>query len=104
MTKIIGIYVNNTPQNIGHNMAGMVWAQGNKPFNTNFGKVLYEIRAAGQSSLSHSVLQNARFPQWPYSAFYTTCINSYKSKSGLNTTDNFDETSISNRIIDNILQ
>lgn len=102
VTKIVGIYVDNTPQVIGHAMNQMTWTQGNQPFNINFGKVIYEIRAAGQSTLSNNVLQNIRYTQWPHSAFYTTCINSYKTQKGLNTQDSFNETSVSNRLIDSI--
>lgn len=60
ITKIIGIYVDGTPQFIGHNMLKMNLTQGNQPFNSNFAKVIYEIRAARQSNLSNSVLQNTR--------------------------------------------
>jgi len=52
--------VDGTPQFIGHNMLKMNLTQGNQPFNSNFAKVIYEIRAARQSNLSNSVLQNAR--------------------------------------------
>lgn len=67
----------------------MTWTQGNQPFNTNFAKVIYEIRAAGQSTLSSSVLQNARNSNWPHSSFYVVSLNSYKTQKGLNTFDSY---------------
>ena len=60
ITRIVGIYVDNTPQFVGHNMLQMGLTQGNKPFNSNFAKVIYKMRTAGQLNLSHSALQNAR--------------------------------------------
>jgi hypothetical protein len=60
ITRIVGIYVDNTPQFVGHNMLQMGLTQGNQPFNSNFAKVIYKMRTAGQLNLSHSALKNAR--------------------------------------------
>ena len=52
VTKIIGMAAN------GHNNMGL-YTPGNQPFNQNFASVLYEVREAGQNSISHSMLDYA---------------------------------------------
>lgn len=52
VTKVIGIMVNNYPTTL----QGWNYQPGNQPFNMNFAKVLYELRAAGKNTCSYSSL------------------------------------------------
>jgi len=50
--KIFGVMVDNYPATL----AGWDYQHGNQPFNMNFAKVLYELRAAGKNKCSYSCL------------------------------------------------
>lgn len=52
VTIITGITVDNCPATPN----GWIYRVANQPFNKNFAKVLYEIRAAGQQTLSYTTL------------------------------------------------
>ena len=77
---------------------------GDQPFNTNLGKVLYELRAAGQLNLNNSVLRNARNSVWPHGSIYTICLISYKAHFGLDIVNDLSSTVITDRLIDRISQ
>lgn len=56
--SVIGIYVNGTPPATGNLVLSSTlnYVPGNQPFNGNFAKVLYELRAAGYTDISKHTL------------------------------------------------
>lgn len=89
--KIVGVMVDGFPERLE------LWnyQQGNQPFNTNFTKVLYEMRTAGKPSCSYNNLDYAYagrdLPQANLNAQYLRSFQTSNSTYG--------EARVTNKII-----
>jgi len=98
ITKVIGIAPNGNPP------AGLVYTPGTQPFNGNFASILFELREAGQTKVSHSALDYAfanRQLVTPVGNINSLYLQSYRVYEGMPVSQ-FGETSISNSIINGI--
>lgn len=98
ITKVIGISPGGNPP------ATFLYTPGNQPFNGNFASILFELREAGQKTVSHSALdyvfadRQLATPAGNLNALY---LQSYRVSVGMPVSQ-FGETSISNSIINGI--
>ena len=98
VTKVIGIAPNsNIP-------VPLTYTPGTQPFNGNFASILFELREAGQRTVSHSALdyifanRQLATPAGNFNAHY---LQSYRVFAGMPLSQ-YGETSISNSIINGI--
>lgn len=98
ITKVIGIVVN------GNLPATFVYTPGTQPYNGNFASVLFELREAGQTKVSHSaldyVLANRQLAT-PAGNLNAQYLQSYRAFAGMPVSQ-YGETYISNRIINGL--
>ncbi len=98
VTKVIGIAAQGIPANT------LTYTPNTQPFNENFASILFELRAAGQSKVSHSALDYAyanRQLITPSGNFNAMHLQSYRVFAGMPMAQ-FGETSISNSVINGI--
>lgn len=97
VTKVIGIVANGNPP-------GLNYTPGTQPFNSNFASVLFELREAGQTKVSHSALDYAfanRQLVTPAGNVYAHYLQSYRVFAGMPVSQ-YGETTISNSIINGL--
>ncbi len=98
VTKVIGIAAQGNPEN------AFTYTPGTQPYNKNFASILFELRAAGQTSVSHSALDYATAnrqlvtPSGNLNALY---LQSYRVFAGMTVTQ-YGDTSISNSVINGL--
>lgn len=97
VTKIIGIAAQGD--------TGLTYTPGTQPFNRNFASILFELREAGQTNVSHSaldyVLANNRQLATANGNFNTNFLQSYRVFAGMSQTQ-YGDTRITDRIINGI--
>lgn len=97
VTKIIGI--------AAQGVTGLTYTPGTQPYNRNFASILFELREAGQTNVSHSaldsVLANNRQLATPNGNFNANFLQSYRVFAGM-AQSQYGDTSITNRIINGI--
>ena len=95
-TKILGIMVDNW------NAATAGYRQGNQPFNMNLAKVLYELRAAGKTSCSYSMLDHHAAGH-----FNSQYVQGYKASQGpsvASTAQGFGEFRITDKLLNGLAE
>ena len=92
--RVIGITIDNLPQTA----AGWQYQVGNQPFNANFAKVLFELRAAGHGKISYSFL-DYHIAGVGRPALISDYFKQFKSVQGLNVNNDYGETTISSKIL-----
>ena len=98
ITKVIGIAPHGNPP------AALTYTPGIQPFNRNFASILFELRDAGQTKVSHSALDYAfanRSLITPAGNINALYLQSYRVSAGMPVSQ-YGETSISNSIINGI--
>ena len=92
--RVTGIIVDNLPQT----PEGWNYHVGNQPFNANFAKVLFELRALGHNKISYTCL-DYHLAGSGNPALISNYFKQFKAAQGYPTNNDFGETTISSKIL-----
>lgn len=97
VTKILGVLVDQSPATVN----GWNYHLGKQPFNMNFAKVLYELRAAGKKNCSYTSLDYASSGRdYVEVKLYSQYLQAFKTSRGLGAnSENYGEFSITSKIL-----
>lgn len=98
VTKVIGISANGNPSPLFN------YTPNNQPYNTNFASILYELREAGQKTISHSALDYAfanRQQVTPVGNLNAYFLQTFRTSAGMGVSQ-YGESTISNKLINSI--
>lgn len=102
VTKVIGVCPNSIVTTPLANI--LTWTPGTQPFNSEFASILFELREAGQTKLSHSCLDytaGGRRLLTNAGNFNGSYINTFRTARGM-ANQGFGETTITNAIINDL--
>ena len=102
VTKVIGVCPNSITTTPTANV--ITWLLGTQPYNSEFASILFELKEAGQSRISHSCLDYAfsgRQKITPLGNYNAVFIESFRTARGMPHTG-YGETTISNAFINDL--